>query len=79
MIHAGPVLVKVFPVDAKCPALGKLGLSRHDPGLAREPGPHPNHKHPYIIPGVKIVIHWIIGAAVVELMKRIRINECDVS
>jgi hypothetical protein len=77
LICAGPELVKVFLADAKCPALGKLGLSRQDPGPEREPSPHPNYKHPYIIAGAKMAINWIIGAAIVELIRRIRSKEYD--
>jgi hypothetical protein len=69
VVRAGPKVVKAFLADAKCPAPGKLGLSCQAPGPARLPGPHPNYKHPCIIPGVKLVICWIIEAAIVELMK----------
>jgi hypothetical protein len=77
LICAGPMLVKVFLADAKCPTPGKLGLSRQDPGPAREPSLHPNYTYPYIIPGAKIAIYWIIGAAIVKLMNRIRSKEYD--
>jgi hypothetical protein len=41
------------------------------------PSPHPNYKHPYLIPAVKMAITWLLGKAIVSLINRIRKEEYD--
>jgi hypothetical protein len=77
LVRAGPKVRKVHLADAKCPALGQLGLPWQNPGPARLPCPRPNYKHPYLIPAVKMAITWLLGKAIVELMDRIRKEEYD--
>ena len=71
-VRAGPKVNKIYLADAKCPAPGKLGLARQDPGPPRLPSPRPNYKHPHLIPATETVINRMLGQAVVSLMDRIR-------
>jgi hypothetical protein len=71
-VRAGPKVNQIYLADAKCPAPGKLGLARQDPGPPRLPSPSPNYNHPYLIPGTETVINRMLGQAVVSLMDRIR-------
>lgn len=76
MLCAGIDIIGVFLSDAMCFFLAKFGLSCQDLIPGREAHPHPDCKHPHIIPGAKAGVDFVFGTNHLNLLKRVNSDQC---